>query len=206
VSTLEYLRLVGVDDGFFPQYYKELRLRTVLAGALYRGRELVDLKLSSVTVDGDDGTERVLSILRSFGRVDVVFLDGVTVAGFNVVNPETLLEACAAVVVVYKFQPKLEKVEIALRKHFVDWQVRFNVIRRTYERSQIIATRWKPMRVALLGSIAEDLGRLISYLQLVSSIPEPLRVADLVASAISRNERLLKILNKVGTAQFTGHT
>ena len=206
MSTLEYLRLVGVDDGFFPQYYKELRLRTVLAGALYRGRELVDLRLSSVTVDGDDGTERVLSILRSFGRVDVVFLDGVTLAGFNVVNPEALLEACTAVIVVYKFQPKLEKVETALRKHFVDWQARFNVIRKTYERSQIIATRWKPMRVALLGSIAEDLGRLMSYLQLVSSVPEPLRIADLVASAMSRNERLLKILNKVGGAQFTGHT
>lgn len=196
MSTLEYLRLAGVDDGFFPQHYKELRLRTVLAGTLYRGRELVDLKLSSVTVDGDDGTERVLSILKSFERVDVVFLDGVTVAGFNIVDPEALLEACTAVVVVYKFQPRLEKVEAALRKHFSDWQVRFNVIRRTYERSQVVATRWKPMRVALVGDVVEDLGRLISYLQLVSSTPEPLRVADLVASAVSRNEVLLNLLNK----------
>lgn len=196
MSTLEYLRLAGVDDGFFPQHYKELRLRTVLAGTLYRGRELVDLKLSSVTVDGDDGTERVLGILKSFERVDVVFLDGVTVAGFNIVDPEALLEACTAVVVVYKFQPRLEKVEAALRKHFSDWQVRFNVIRRTYERSQVVATRWKPMRVALVGDVVEGLGRLISYLQLVSSTPEPLRVADLVASAVSRNEVLLNLLNK----------
>jgi len=168
----------------------------VLAGALYRGRELVDLRLSSVTVDGDDGTERVLGILRSFGRVDVAFLDGVTVAGFNIVDPEALLDACAAVVVVYKFQPKLEKVEAALRKHFVDWQARFNVIRRTYERSRVVATRWKPMRVTIVGSVVEDLGRLMSYLQLVSSTPEPLRVADLVASAVSRNERILGLLNK----------
>jgi endonuclease V-like protein UPF0215 family len=198
VSTLEYLRLAGVDDGFFPQHYKELKLRTVLVGTLYRGRELVDLKLGSVTVDGSDGTERVLEILRAFRKVDVVFLDGVTLAGFNVVDPEALLEASTAVVVMYKFQPKLEKVEAALRKHFPDWQVRFNIIRRTYERSQVIATKWKPVRVAYIGSTVEDLGRLISYLQLVSSIPEPLRVADLIASAVSRNEKFLRYLNRMG--------
>ncbi|MEM4550227.1 MAG: DUF99 family protein, partial [Sulfolobales archaeon] len=95
---LSRLRLVGIDDGFFPPEYKELKLKTVLVGTLYRGRRPVDVKLRTVTVDGTDGTKKAIEILESLGESDAVFLDGVTVAGFNVVDPEVLLSLSKSVV------------------------------------------------------------------------------------------------------------
>lgn len=188
---LSYLRLAGIDDGFFPPDYKRLRLKTFLVGTLFVGRRPADIRVRAVTVDGTDGTERALEILRGFGGVDVVFLDGVTVAGFNVIDPDSLLELARSVVVVYKFEPDMGKIERALRLHFADWERRYGVITKAYARSGLVETRWRTMRVAVFGDAGVDVGALISYTQLVSPTPEPLRVSDLVASALSRNAALL---------------
>lgn len=190
-SMLSRLRLVGIDDGFFPPEYKELKLKTFLVGTLYRGRRPEDIKVRSVTVDGTDGTERAIEILEGLGGADVVFLDGVTVAGFNVIDPDELTKFSRSVVVVYKFEPAMERVERALRLHFRDWRSRYEVILKAYSRSNLIETRWKTMRVAVFGDVGVDVGRLVSSTQLVSSIPEPLRASDIIASALSRNSTLL---------------
>jgi len=182
---------VGIDDGFFPPDYKELKLRTILVGTLYRGRKPVDVKLRTITVDGTDGTEKAVEILGSLGESDAVFLDGVTVAGFNVVDPEALLKLSKSVVVIYKFEPDIDRIERALKHHFSDWRFRYDIILRAYSRSSLVRTKWKTMRIAVFGDTGMGVDRLVSYTQLVSSIPEPLRASDIIASAISRNPALL---------------
>ncbi len=195
---LSYLRSVGIDDGFFPPHYKELKLRTFLVGTLYQGRTPRDIKVGTVTVDGDDGTERALEILRKLAGADVVFLDGVTVAGFNYIDPEGLLGLARTVIVVYKFEPDLNKIENALRGHFPDWEHRYEVVLRAYRRSKLLETKWRTMRIAVFGAAEPDPGALVSHLQLVSPIPEPLRVSDIVASSLSRSDALLSKLRKTG--------
>jgi endonuclease V-like protein UPF0215 family len=193
---LSYLRSVGIDDGFFPPQYKELKLRTFLVGTLYHGRTPKDIKVESVTVDGDDGTEKSIEILKRFAGADIVFLDGVTVAGFNFVDPEMLLELAKAVIVIYKFEPDLNKIENALRNHFPDWERRYGVILKAYKRSRLLETKWRAMRIAAFGDANLDPQAVVSYLQLVSPIPEPLRTSDIVASSLSRNETLLNKLKE----------
>ncbi|MEM2006684.1 MAG: DUF99 family protein [Sulfolobales archaeon] len=188
---LSQLRLVGIDDGFFPPDYKELKLKTILVGTLYRGRKPVDVKLRTITVDGTDGTEKAVEILGSLGESDAVFLDGVTVAGFNVVDPEALLKLSKSVVVIYKFEPDIDRIERALKHHFSDWRFRYDIILRAYSRSSLVRTKWKTMRIAVFGDTGMGVDRLVSYTQFVSSIPEPLRASDIIASAISRNPALL---------------
>lgn len=193
---LSYLRSVGIDDGFFPPHYKELKLKTFLVGTLYQGRTPRDIKVGTVTVDGNDGTERALEILRKLAGADVVFLDGVTVAGFNYIDPEKLLDLVKTVIVIYKFEPDLNKIESALRGHFSDWEHRYEVVLRAYRRSKLLETKWRTMRVAVFGVEDPNPGTVISHLQLVSPIPEPLRVSDIVASSLSRNNTLLSKLKK----------
>lgn len=188
---LSYLRLVGIDDGFFPPDFKEHKLKTFLVGSLYQGRKPRDVKVRSVTVDGSDGTEMALEILEDLRGADVVFLDGVTVAGFNVIDPDALLGLSKLVIVIYKFEPAIEKIENALKRHFTDWDSRLGVILKAYARSNLVETKWKKMRVAKFGEVDIDVGVLISSMQIVSSIPEPLRTSDIIASALSRNNSLL---------------
>ncbi len=189
-------RLAGIDDGFFPPDYKRLKLKTFLVGTLYLGRRPAGIKVRTVTVDGTDGTEKALEILRGLGGADAVFLDGVTVAGFNVIEPDSLLELARSVVVVYKFEPDVRKIERALRLHFPDWERRYEVILKAYARSGLVETRWKTMRVAVFGDAGIDVGELVSYTQLVSPTPEPLRVSDAIASALSRSALLSNLLGR----------
>ncbi len=186
--------MAGLDDGFFPPDYKRLKLKTFLVGTLYLGKRPVDIRVRAITVDGTEGTERALEILRDLRGADVVFLDGVTVAGFNVIDPDSLLELTKSVVVIYKFEPDVGKIERALRLHFADWERRYRVILKAYTRSSLVETRWKTMRIAVFGDAGVDVSALISYTQLVSPIPEPLRVSDLVASALSRSAAMLSSL------------
>ncbi|MCS7100016.1 MAG: DUF99 family protein [Sulfolobales archaeon] len=194
--------MVGIDDGFFPPSFKELKLSTFLVGTLYQGKLPKDVKVKLVTVDGTDGTERAVEILRELGGADVVFLDGVTVAGFNTIDPDSLLQFSKLVVVIYKFEPSIEKIEKALKSHFTDWGSRLGVILKAYSRSNLIETRWKTMRVALFGELEIDVAKLISSVQLVSSMPEPLRISDVVASALSRNSVLLNSASRKRSSSY----
>ncbi len=191
---------IGVDDGYFTQEFKELRLKTLLVGVLCLGKKPESIRITTVVVDGSDGTSRTLEIINDLRRGSVadiraVFLDGVTVAGFNFVDPEEInVRTGIPVVVLFKTKLKLDRVRAALIKHFTDWRERYDVIERNYRRVQEVVTRKKNLRVSLYGLGLSEASKLMSSLQHVSTIPEPLRLADLIASGLTRNTCLLNIL------------
>ncbi len=199
-------RAIGIDDGFFPLHYKEVRGRTVLVGVLCSGLTPVDVAVEGVTVDGLDGTNAAISLLKRLtqqlpeGRGDaVVFIDGVTAAGFNVIDPLKIHEQFRIPVVsVFKHPLNLGKIEDALRKHFPDWGIRFKTIRSVYESSRKVNTKWRELRLSCFGIDCFKVASLISRLQSMSPLPEPLRLADIIASGLTRDGALLERLNKSG--------
>ena len=191
------LRSIGIDDGYFPINYKGLRKRTILAAVLCVNHDVENLALELITVDGLDGTKTAVRAVKRVGNADVIFQDGVTVAGFNIIDPEELsAETATPVVVVFKHDLNLDKIYGALKKHFSDWRERYEVISRVYRRSTAVPTPWREIRITAVNI---DVGRAISYvikLQTVSPLPEPLRLADIVASGLTKNTVLLKIINE----------
>ncbi len=192
---------VGVDDGFFPHEFKELRLKTILVGVLCVGKTPRSVKINTVTVDGSDGTlktrEVVEELMNEVGvpSINAIFLDGVTIAGFNYVNPIELHEHLRTpVIVIFKTELKLDRIRRALVKHFSDWRARYEVIEENYVRSQEVLTLKKRLRVVSYGLNLSEVSRLVSALQCMSASPEPLRIADLVASELTRETTLLEIL------------
>ncbi|MEM4829604.1 MAG: DUF99 family protein [Zestosphaera sp.] len=191
---------IGIDDGYFTQESKELRLKTLLVGVLCAGKKPKSVKMTTVVVDGSDGTSRALEIIEEFMRdfttsINAVFLDGVTVAGFNFIDPEEInAKTGIPVVVLFKTKLKLEKVKTALVKHFSDWRDRYEVIERNYGRAQEVVTRRKNLRVSSYGLDLSEVSKLVSLLQHVSAVPEPLRLADMIASGLTKNTCLLNIL------------
>lgn len=195
---------VGVDDGFFPQEFKELRLKTVLAGVLCVGITPKSVRIDAVTVDGDDGTAKTRALVELLKNdlnsetINAVFLDGVTVAGFNYVSPSELYSSLRTpVVIIFKTELKLDKVRRALMSHFIDWSKRFDLIEDNYARSCEVVTPKRKLRVLSYGLGLEEAVKAITKLQHLSAIPEPLRVADLVASELTRGTKLLEVLNDI---------
>ncbi len=191
---------IGIDDGYFTQEFKELRLKTLLVGVLCVGKNPENIKMTTVVVDGSDGTLKALEIIEGLRRelasnVNAVFLDGVTVAGFNFIDPEEVnAKTGIPVIILFKTKLKLEKVRAALMKHFSDWRDRYEVIERNYWRAREVITRKKNLRISSYGLELSEASKLISSLQHVSAVPESLRLADLIASELTKHTCLLNIL------------
>jgi len=82
--------VLGVDDA--PHHRSSNS--TLLTGVVYRGTEFIeDVRFEEVEVDGYDATERIVDIYDSCnnpGQIAAVVVDGVSVAGFNVVDIEAV--------------------------------------------------------------------------------------------------------------------
>jgi len=190
------LRAVGIDDGYFPVYYKKQLKKTVLAAVLCDDLEPVTMTIEPVTVDGLDAQAAAFRMLKKLNEYEVVFLDGVTYAGFNIIDPKELGRLVGKpVVTIFKHDLVLDKVKIALSKNFSDWRLRFAVIESIFRESRLIHTPWRRLRIFVYGQSYEAIIDDIIKLQNTSPIPEPLRLADIIASGLTRNDYFLRRLN-----------
>ncbi len=200
------LRTLGVDDGYFPINYKRCYGRTLLVLTVCEGLKLTNVKMALITVDGLDGTNAVLNLLRPLcNKYDAVFLDGVTYAGFNIVDPEVVFnETSIPSVVIFKYGLDLNAVKEALMKNFNDWMSRYSTIERTYNSSYVISTPKGNLRIFSCGVARAEAYELVLSLQSVNQYPEPLRLADLIASGLTRNSTLLEMINRYPQASYEG--
>ncbi len=159
---------------------------------------IIDVRVEPVTVDGLDGTRVAFKLVKSLiGVPEVIFTDGVTVAGFNVVDPEELHAMTGIpVVTVFKHELNLRKIREALVKHFPDWSTRYGVIEKVYKHSSYVQTPWRPLRISAYGIPSYRAMDYIIRLQNTSPIPEPLRLADIVASGLTGSDALMLAMNK----------
>ena len=186
-----YSKYLGLDDGYFPPSFKGRRGRTLIVGCITENTKPLDLIAKFVEVDGLDATDRAIEICNEFkkmhGIIEAIFTDGVTYAGFNILNPYEVNNQCKVpVITIFRHELYMNKIEIALRKHFPDWSHRFSIIKTTYERSHKVITKRGLLRITCIGIDSKVCIDLVSRLQTAFPEPQPLKIADLTASALSR--------------------
>jgi hypothetical protein len=179
--------LLGVEDGSFNAFSRDVPQYAFLCGATTRGDRITAIQLTEVEVDGLDATDGVLEMLGA-SEVDAVILGGVTFAGFNLVDPWRVYEETAVPVIVYSGdEPDNEAVLSALKKHFSDWEIRWSIIEGLGE---IHRTRpfpdEPPIYFEKVGCERGWVEEVLKGAAVISRIPEPVRVAGLVAKGLSR--------------------
>ncbi len=182
------IRIVGFDDGPFVPRSKG---KVPLVGMIYRGGKFPDGVLKTeVEVDGTDATQKIIEVInnsRHKPQLKVIMLDGITVGGFNVVDIKEVYERTGIpVIVINRKKPNVERVKKALKK-FEDFEARWKCIENAGE---IKSCEVKEGRVYFqhVGIDEETAKEIIRLSATRSNIPEPLRVAHLVAGAIVKGE------------------
>jgi uncharacterized protein len=176
-------RVVGVDDGAFGRTDRFAPIAAVVVSA----PSYVDsVRRSRVRVDGTDGTDAVLALVRSTGSTDgirAVLLDGAVVGGFNVLDLDRIHEALRIpVVAVTRRAPDFPRIHAALRTWFgSDAERRWRLLRA--HRLVRVPTGEEPILAAAVGCRAADAATLVRRTAVRGYWPEPLRLAHLVASA-----------------------
>ncbi len=141
-----------------------------------------------ILVDGLDGTDKAINLLENLGpRNSIALLDGVTYAGFNYIDPYRIYrETSTPVIVFYRHRLSLERIKNALYKNFDDAWKRYSVIEKCLLDKVSFSTQWGIYEYTAVGIDVAYARELITQLELYSPEPEPLRIADIIASKTAR--------------------
>ncbi len=176
------------DDGYFPIEYKSRRGNTVLLGVkTIDSKQVIGVTYTRIPVDGLETTDKIIESVKTLGTPDLILLDGITYAGFDIADPERIYyETETPVVTIQQYPLDLDRIKYSLIKHFPDWRIRYSVIERTYKRMYPLNTVWKTIFFAAYGISVKYVGNILRKLMIYSPIPEPLRIADKLASQFSK--------------------
>lgn len=186
-SVKPEIRIVGVDDGFFVPHTQGL---CDVIGVVFRGGYWLDgIMRTRVEIDGMDATEKIASMItRSphYGQLRVIMLDGVTFAGFNVVDTARLLNITSLpVIAITREKPDLDDIQKAL-KNLPSAEERWKAIKNA---DKIVRVFTRPREEAIfmqLTGIEIDVAkRIVKNTATRSNVPEALRVAHLIASGLT---------------------
>lgn len=181
------MHLIGVEDGSFDAFQRDVVSFTFLCSVEMSCDIIEDVRLSKIEVDGLDSTEKLLRMLDGVD-VESVILGGITFAGFNVVDAHMIHRETGIPVIVYSGKkPDNASMLLALRKHFIDWNIRWGIIERLGGAHQIVPRHGEPpIFFEVVGGSLKWAEEVLFSSALVCRIPEPVRVAGLIARGISR--------------------
>ncbi len=177
------IRILGVDDGPFTPHGKE---KVLIIGTIFRAGIWLDGVLSThITNDGDDVTDKLVGMVnrsRHREQIGVIMLDGITFGGFNVVDIQQIFHKTEIpVIVIMRKQPDLLKIKNALQ-NFPNWGKKWKLIQKAGKIQKI--HNKEPIYIQTSGISWEDAEEIVKLATTRSAIPEPIRVAHIIASGV----------------------
>jgi len=188
LNVWQEFQIVGVEDGGFYRKPQSCGIqKALLVCVLLKEKWISDFQARLITVDGLDATEKLNSMLRQW-PFNAVMLAGVSFAGFNLVDPTVVFEEFnKPVIVISRTKPNNITVKNALRQHFEDWQVRWSIFEKLGSIYKVVSMDTEPpVYVEIIGAELNWARKLIRVTSVCCRVPEPIRVARLVARGLTR--------------------
>nr|WP_298414808.1 DUF99 family protein [uncultured Halomonas sp.] len=181
---MRFSHIVGFDDCPFA---RDHRGEVGVVGAIYSGRRLAGVVSGKVRRDSDDSTQELTRLVRDskfVGHLQLVMLQGIALAGFNVVDVESLHETLGIpVLVVARYAPRKEAIRAALLEHIPGGAHKWTLIERLGPMEPVAG-----VYVQRLGLNREEAASVVLETAVNGAIPEPLRTAHLIAGGITNGE------------------
>ena len=179
------IRILGVDDGKFVPHTQG---SVIVVGVVFRGGGSIDgVMHTHVAIDGFDATEQLTSMINSSPhrkQLRLVMLNGITFAGFNVVDIKKLnLETKLPVIALTRDKPDLEAVRKAI-SNLPKSEERWKTILAAGDIYEVHCMG-KKIYMELSGISLADAQEVVELTSTSSRFPEPLRVAHLIASGVT---------------------
>jgi endonuclease V-like protein UPF0215 family len=180
----QFSHTMGFDDAPFP---KDHQGDVLIIGTVFSGLRLEGVLSAKVRRDGMDSTDTLLRLIsesRFAPQVQVVLLQGIAFAGFNVIDINSLHHNLGIpIVVVCRKQPNFKAIKNALLNNVPDGHRKWSLIE-----SLGAMQPADKVFVQHVGVSLQDVDLLIRQLAVNSSLPEPLRTAHIIAGGIGLGE------------------
>ncbi|MBI2546466.1 DUF99 family protein [Candidatus Woesearchaeota archaeon] len=178
------IRILGIDDGPFNK--KQQGKPVLVVGTIFRGGQFMDGVLSTyVELDGSDATHKLIELINKTkhkAQLQVIMLNGISVGGFNIIDIHELYKKTRLpVVVVVRRSPDFEKIHAALNK--IGFSDKIKLLQKAGQVHKL-----GRIYVQLAGISVGESQELLKISCTHSLIPEPIRIAHLIASGITDGE------------------
>lgn len=182
------IRVLGIDDGIFVPHTKG----TVdVVGIVYRGGYWLDgVMRTEIEIDGMDATEKIASVVMNsphYDQLRVVMLNGITFAGFNVVDIKELFKKLKLpIIAVTRDRPDLGEMKRALM-NLPKFEKRWEAVQNAGKIIEVYTRKGEEaVYMQIVGISEKDAERILRSTSTRSNIPEALRVAHIIASGLAR--------------------
>ena len=180
------IRTIGIDDAAFQRGKSS---KTFVFGVVVRGHTLVEgILRTDVEIDGINASERISEMItgsKFHDQLKAIFLGSSTIAAFNVIDFNLLYEQTSLPTIsILSVLPDNKEVKNAL-SHLPDWEKRLAILSSNPPIKKISfvnqSGRNFNMYVQYIGfDEIKDVERILQISTYSSSIPECLRLADLI--------------------------
>jgi hypothetical protein len=184
MGSRKFSNVVGFDDAPFDRGHTG---PVPVVGAVFAGLRLDGVLTGSIEKDGNDAAESLARLVlgsKFAGHIRLIMLQGIALGGFNVVDAPALSESTGLpVLVVARGNPDRDGIRQALFNGIPGGPRKWSVIEALGEMEP--ANGIYMQRVGLGREEAEAVIRRFSV---NSNIPEPIRVAHLIAGAMATGQ------------------
>ncbi len=177
------LRGLAIAESFKPEG-KVSRL----AGVVMRRDLVIDgFVLGQCTIEGDDATDEILKMYSELGRDDISFIliSGIIISMYNIVDIKKICNKTKlpAIGVTYEDSPGINET---IKQHFPNsYESKIEQYNKLGDRTVINIHTGHQLYLRVEGCSIKDSTKLLDAFTLQGAIPEPLRVAQLLARTTS---------------------
>ncbi|MCE9652174.1 MAG: DUF99 family protein [Nitrosarchaeum sp.] len=176
------LRCIAIAESF-----KENSEKSILSGLIMRKDFVIDgFVFGSATLKGDDATDQILHMYDELQRTDInyMLLSGLIISMYNIINLKKLFDSLKIPIIGIAYRESLG-IENSIRQHFPkSFEAKINEYKKLGKREKITLNTSHNLFVRYEGCTISEVTRLLNDLTLHGSIPEPLRVSQLLANAL----------------------
>ena len=178
------VRVLGIAESFVRGASK-----SVMAGVVMRRDLVIDgASFGFSTIGGTDATDAVMSIIGSLQRKDInyIMLSGCVISWFNIIDPERICSEINVPVIGVTYEAS-EGLADDIGHHFPGDEERLSAYEKLGTRERFILKTGYDIYLRSWGIDSKEASYLCDSFTKEGRIPEPLRVAGIIARAAMRS-------------------
>jgi len=182
-----HLEKSGIRGLAIAESFSQDSKKSVLSGIVMSTDLVIDgFVMGHSTVGGDDATDTILSMYEKLDRSDVSFLliSGIIISSYNMIDVKSISEKIGLPVIAITHEES-DGIEDAIKHHFPDsYKPKLAEYSKLGSREKIILHTSHNLYIRNEGCTVLEAKQLLDKVTTQGSIPEPLRIAQLLANTL----------------------
>jgi hypothetical protein len=182
-----HLEKKGLRGLAIAESFKQGDIISKLAGIVIRRDLIIDgFVFGKCTIEGDDATDAILEMHSRLNREDIsyIIISGLIISMYNIIDIKKIWEITKIPVISVSYEES-QGIEDSIRHHFPNsYEKKLEQYYKLGKRTAITLHTGHKLFFRHEGCASEDVIRFLDGLTLQGSIPEPVRVAQLLAKAL----------------------